>query len=185
MSGIIAERQRNEKCGSLDSRCAGLMTSGRWGSGSASSCRISGGIGSHGLIVRGVVVDTVVASTMAIILHSDWRVVPERCQHFFSCQEIMNDSLSHIEAQGSRINIAMTPEQQSTEAWFGKDVENTIEDSFGVRRDDVATLAESPGNRIKEPQEHGPAAAEQIDLASAERHCVLAANMENVESNEY
>lgn len=44
------------------------------------------------------------------------------------------------ETQASGVDVAMAPEEESTEDGLGHDVENTVEDGLGVGRDNVATL---------------------------------------------
>lgn len=45
---------------------------------------------------------------------------------------------------------------------FGKNVKDTIRDSLRVRRDDVAAFADTPDDRVHQPNEHEPAAAQGI-----------------------
>jgi len=42
---------------------------------------------------------------------------------------------------------------ESNETRFGKDVENTVEDHFTIWSDDIASVSESPSNRVEEPKE--------------------------------
>ena len=56
----------------------------------------------------------------------------------------------------------MTPEEESTKYGFGHDVQDTIEDSFGIRRDNVTALGKSPGDRVQEPEEDSPDTADQV-----------------------
>ena len=58
----------------------------------------------------------------------------------------------------------MSPQEESTKDWLGEDVENTVEDSLGVRGDDVGSLTDAPGNGVEEPQANGPATADSEDF---------------------
>lgn len=54
------------------------------------------------------------------------------------------------------VNISVTKKKQGTEDGLGKNIENTVEDSFGVGSNDVATLRHTPSNWVKEPEEDSP-----------------------------
>lgn len=58
-----------------------------------------------------------------------------------------------------RVDIAVAPNEKSTENRLSDEVEDAVEDGLRVGRDDVATLAETPGNGVQEPQECGQGAA--------------------------
>ena len=70
--------------------------------------------------------------------------------------------VADVEAQTGWVNVAVTPEEESTKYWLGKDVKNTIEGCLGVGRNDVSTLGESPRNGVEEPKEDGPNTADEI-----------------------
>ena len=40
--------------------------------------------------------------------------------------------IADVKTESSWVNVAMAKEEQSTEDWFGKNVEDTVEDSLGV-----------------------------------------------------
>lgn len=65
-------------------------------------------------------------------------------------------------AEASGFNIAVTPEQESTKNWLGQDVQDTVEHSFRVGRDDIATFRKSPSYRVEEPEEGGPSADDEV-----------------------
>lgn len=48
--------------------------------------------------------------------------------------------VTDVEAKASRVDVAVTPKEESTKDWLGEDVEDTIESSLGIGSDDVATL---------------------------------------------
>ena len=58
----------------------------------------------------------------------------------------------------------MTPDQESTKDRLGHNVQDTVEYSLRVGRNDVATLRESPSNRIEEPKESGPTPNDDVGL---------------------
>jgi hypothetical protein len=62
------------------------------------------------------------------------------------------------ETKTRRVNALVAEEQERAEARLGQEVKHTVEDGFGVGRDDVATLAETPRNRVQDPQESSQAA---------------------------
>ena len=71
----------------------------------------------------------------------------------------------------------MTPEQESTEDWLGQDVQDTVEHSLRVGRDDIATFRKSPSNRVEEPEKGGPSANNDVGFRNIgpNRRRVLAA----------
>ena len=67
-----------------------------------------------------------------------------------------------MKADQNWVDVAVAEEEDGAEDWLGKDVEDTVEDSFRVWRNDIATLAETPSDRIHEPEEDGPETAGEI-----------------------
>jgi hypothetical protein len=71
-----------------------------------------------------------------------------------------------VKTETSRVDVAVTEDEESTEDGLGDQIKDTVEDSLRVGRDDVATLADPPGERIQDPEEsgertaHGEAAAD-------------------------
>ena len=57
----------------------------------------------------------------------------------------------------------MAPEEKSTKDGLTEDVENSVEDSFGVRRDDVPAFTHAPGDGVQEPETDNPSAADSVD----------------------
>ena len=53
-----------------------------------------------------------------------------------------------VKTESCWINVAMTPEQKGPKDWLGEEIQDTVKDGLGIRRDDVATLADAPRNRI-------------------------------------
>ncbi len=71
--------------------------------------------------------------------------------------------ITDMNSQSSRVDVAMTPEEKGTEHRLGQDIKDTVEDGLGIGGDDVAAFAETPGDRVEEPEEDGPAAADEVD----------------------
>lgn len=60
-----------------------------------------------------------------------------------------------VEAKTGRIDVSVTKDQKTTKDWLGEEIEDTIEDSLRVGRNDVATFAKTPSNRVEDPEESG------------------------------
>lgn len=73
-----------------------------------------------------------------------------------------------VETKASGVDATVTPDEKSTEDRLGDQVEDTVEDGLGVGRDNVATLTDTPGNGVKDPEKsgertaHGEAAADVL-----------------------
>ena len=59
------------------------------------------------------------------------------------------------------INPTVAPNQKRTKDRLGQQVQDTVKDGLGVRRDDVAAFTEAPGDGIDEPEGEGPDAADE------------------------
>lgn len=94
--------------------------------------------------------------------------------------------VTNVKTQNGGVDIAMAPEEERTEDRLGESVEDTVEDGFGVRSDDVSSLGQSPGDWVQEPQEDGPATADHVCAAnvSVDVARVNAANPEEVVGDE-
>jgi hypothetical protein len=57
----------------------------------------------------------------------------------------------NCKAKTSGVNILVAPEKESTEDGLGQEIEDTVEDSLRVGRDEVGTLAYTPGNGVDDP----------------------------------
>lgn len=55
--------------------------------------------------------------------------------------------------------LPVTPEEEAREYDLGHDVEDAVEDGLRVRMDDVAALAQTPADRVQEPEQQQPDAA--------------------------
>lgn len=68
-----------------------------------------------------------------------------------------------VKAQATNVDIAMAPEEKSAKDGLAEDVENTVEDSFGVRRDDIPAFTHAPGDGVQAPETDSPKTAESVD----------------------
>ena len=64
-----------------------------------------------------------------------------------------------VKTETGRVNATVTPDKESTEDRLSDQVEDTVEDSLGIGRDDVATLTNTPGDRVEDPEKSGERAA--------------------------
>ena len=60
-----------------------------------------------------------------------------------------------VEAERGRVDVAVAPDQQSTEDRLGQDVEHAVESGFRVGRDKIAALAYAPSDGVQSPQDGG------------------------------
>jgi hypothetical protein len=71
-----------------------------------------------------------------------------------------------VQAESCKVNVAVTPDEQSTKSGLGKNIENTIEDSLAVGADDIAALGQTPGDGVQEPKSDGPDTTEDVGLVN-------------------
>ena len=69
--------------------------------------------------------------------------------------------IANVKSKLIRVDIAMSPDEKRTEHRLGEQVQDTVEDGFGVGRDDVSTFAETPGDWVEEPERDGPYTADE------------------------
>lgn len=67
-----------------------------------------------------------------------------------------------LTAKTGWLDIPVTPKEESTEYRLGHNVQDTVEDGFRVRRNNVTTLRKSPGNRVQKPEEDSPDTTNQV-----------------------
>lgn len=81
---------------------------------------------------------------------------------------LANDRVILVVADGHtdrrRVDVTVTPNQESTEAGLSEEVKDAVENGLRVGRNDVATLAESPGDGVQDPEEGGQRTAIQEGL---------------------
>lgn len=70
--------------------------------------------------------------------------------------------IANMQTEPGRVDVAVAPEQHSAEDGLCHDIKNAIKDGFRVWSDDVAALAQTPSDRIEEPQEDGPDTADGV-----------------------
>lgn len=63
--------------------------------------------------------------------------------------------LTEVEANLGGVDLVVSEEQEEAESRLGEDIEDTVEDGLRVGVDDVATLRQTPGNGVEEPEEDG------------------------------
>lgn len=77
-----------------------------------------------------------------------------------------------VQTKVSRVDVAVAPDEKSAEDRFGENVENTVEDSLRVGRDEVGTLTNRPGNRVENPQKGSQRSADEERPAHVRAHGV-------------
>jgi len=73
--------------------------------------------------------------------------------------------VGYLDTKTGRVNVAVTEDEKGTKYGLGEKVKDTIEDGLGIRRNDVATLAETECDGVKHPQEESQATAPDEDFA--------------------
>lgn len=79
--------------------------------------------------------------------------------------------VADVKTESGRVDITVTPKEESTEDRLSQDIEDAVKDGFRVRRDDVAPLTESPGDRVQEPKKNGPDTADGVRLRDIGPKC--------------
>lgn len=105
-----------------------------------SSNAVAVGAGGHGLLVGDL---TLAALELDVLL----RVVVD------------------VKTKRGGVDVAVAPDEQSTEDRLGQDVEHAVESSLGVRGDEVGALAHAPGDGVEGPQDGGQRAADHEGAA--------------------
>jgi len=90
------------------------------------------------------------------------------------------------ETKGSWVDVAVAPDEESTEDRLGQEIQDTVEDSLRVRGNDVSTLRKSPGDWVDEPEEDGPGSADEVGAVNfaTDGSGVSAADEDDVVGNE-
>lgn len=57
--------------------------------------------------------------------------------------------VAHAKTEASRIDVAMTPEEQGAEDGLSQEIEDAVEDGLRVWSDDIASFADSPCDWIE------------------------------------
>lgn len=74
--------------------------------------------------------------------------------------------LANVKTQPARIDVAVAPDHNGAECYLGEDVEHTVENTFRIGVNDVATFREAPRNWVEEPQETRESTAHEEDAAN-------------------
>jgi len=77
--------------------------------------------------------------------------------------------ITDVETHAGAVDALVAQDEHQAEDRLGEDIQNPVEDGFGVGVQDVGTFAESPGDGVKEPDEEGQdATAEEhlVDIAA-------------------
>jgi len=73
------------------------------------------------------------------------------------------------QAQTSRVNVAVAPDQQRAKDRLSQEVQDAVEDGLRVGGDDVSALTKTPRDGVQDPQEGSQAAAHEegaLDIAA-------------------
>ena len=94
--------------------------------------------------------------------------------------------VANVHTEGRWVNVAVTPKEQSTKDRLGHQVKDTVKDGLAIGSNDVAALAETPGNGVQEPEEDGPNTANHIGPRNvrSQSGSVLAADENDVPCHE-
>lgn len=71
--------------------------------------------------------------------------------------------IANAQAHARRVDVPVTGDEHNAEDRLGAEVQRAVEGGLRVRGNDIAAFAETPADRIEEPEEQGPDPAEQID----------------------
>lgn len=79
--------------------------------------------------------------------------------------------IANMETQSGGLDVAVAPQKESAEDGLSHEVKDTIENTLGIGGNDVATLAEAPGDGVEKPKEDGPDAAHGVRLRDIVAEC--------------
>lgn len=81
-----------------------------------------------------------------------------------------------LTAQAPGVDATMAPEQKSTEDRLSEEVKDAVKDSFRIRSDNVAALADTPCDGIQKPQKDGQNPRYEVHFGNIgpERSCMFA-----------
>lgn len=71
-------------------------------------------------------------------------------------------NLRRRKAEAGIVELGDGKDMDEREDGFREDVEHAVEDHFGIDRDDIAAFAESPRDRVQEPEEREDRGREQV-----------------------
>lgn len=86
--------------------------------------------------------------------------------------DILLGVVMDVKTKPRRINVTVAPDEKSAEDRLCKDVQDTVEGGLRVRRNHIATLADTPGDGVQSPQHGGQGSALEESLADICAHGV-------------
>ena len=86
--------------------------------------------------------------------------------------EVLLVVVMDVKTEPGRVNVAVAPDEKSTEDRLRQHIKDAVEDGLRIRRDVVATLAKTPSNRVKRPQKRGQGTTLQESSADVLAHRV-------------
>jgi len=57
-----------------------------------------------------------------------------------------------VKAQSLGSDVPVAEDEEGTEDWLSAEIEDSVEDGFGVWSDDIATFTETPGDWVQTPK---------------------------------
>jgi hypothetical protein len=84
--------------------------------------------------------------------------------------------VAKVKTQSGRVNAPMTHNEDNGKDYLGTEIENAVEDCFGIWRDDVTSFADAPGDGVADPDEECPDSAGQVNTVDVytKSFCMLA-----------
>lgn len=74
--------------------------------------------------------------------------------------------IGNVNTEASRVDVAVTKDEEGTKNGLREEIQNSVEDSLCIGRDDVATLAKTESNRIDHPENECQGTAHDENLAN-------------------
>lgn len=118
-------------------------------------------------------------------------MIPQRSMLSLTHGSVFTRIILDQKSKTSRVDVAMSEDQNGAEDWLGKEIEDTVEDSLAIRGDKVTTLAQTPRNWVESPEERCERASHKEDGADilAESAgipaCLPDENVKDVEKSEH
>lgn len=72
--------------------------------------------------------------------------------------------IADVQTKAGWVDLPVADDEHYGEDWLCEEIKDTIEYSFRIGSDDVATLANTPGDWVAEPDNEGDNTAEHVDL---------------------
>jgi len=79
--------------------------------------------------------------------------------------EVLLRVVVDVETDRRRVDVAVAPDEESTEDRLGQNIKDTVEGGLGVGGDEVGALAHAPGDGVESPQDGGQRATDQEGAA--------------------